>query len=309
MAFHDLPSVGKILCRFDRCALIAHCRAIGFAILLMVASEAASYAFAQEQMKENLAKATAAEKAIDFDLAIKIYTAALNELSPTPAQKVELLRRRARVYTETKSFPQAESDLSAAISLSPDDYTLYIRRGYFYLERDRFDDALADFEAGSRISPKESFFIYGKGRVYSARREFDKAIESYTKAMELAPGVALHHLYRAEANLRLGRYKEALADYDRALATGYLLPDDITQLHFGRGYLYLLTDKYDLAIRELDAALNVDPNHLLGRRWRGTAHERLGHRQLALADYEYALKLKPDDKWTAERVMALRQQQ
>jgi tetratricopeptide (TPR) repeat protein len=124
--------------------------------------------------------------------------------------------------------------------------------------------------------------------------------------MRLTPGVSLDYLWRAEAYLQLKMYREALADYDQALATGWLIPRDKAQLYLGRGSLYLKTGEFESALRDLDKALSFNPDDANGRRWRGFAYEQMGNRKSALEDYEHALTLMPDDSWLPARIAELR---
>jgi tetratricopeptide (TPR) repeat protein len=253
-----------------------------------------------------IAKAQRAEETREFDRAIALYSLALADASLSGEHRRKALQGRALCYEQTKRFAEAEEDLSALARIAPTDFRLYVRRGHFYLDRNRLDEAYAVFDAGARLKPAEGIFRYGRGRVYSARKEFPAAIAEYTEAMRLTPGVSLNYLWRAEAYLQLNMYPEALADYDQALATGSLIPRDKAQLYFGRGFLYLNTKEYELALRDLDKALGFNPENANGRRWRGLAYEQLGNRKRALEDYEYALRLAPSDTWLAERIAELR---
>jgi tetratricopeptide (TPR) repeat protein len=261
---------------------------------------------AQDELSATIAKAARAEEARDFNRAIELYSLALSNDSLASEQRRRALKGRALAYEQVKRFSEAEEDLSALARMTPTDVSLHFRRGHFYLDRDRLDDAYAVFDAGARLNPSDPGFRHGKGRVHSARKEFAAAIVEYTEAIRLMSGVSVYYLWRAEAYVQLKMYPEALADYDQALATGWLIPRDKAQLYLGRGFLYLNTREFELALRDLDRALGFNPDNANGRRWRGLAYEQLGHRKRALEDYEYALRLMPSDGWLAERIAELR---
>jgi tetratricopeptide (TPR) repeat protein len=261
---------------------------------------------AQPDALSAITKAARSEEARDFNRAIELYSLALINDSLASEQRRRALKGRAFAYEQIKRFSEAEEDLSALARIAPNDSSLHVRRGHFYLDRNRLDEAYAVFDAGARLRPAEGIFRYGKGRVHSARKEFPMAIAEYTEAMRLTPGVSLDYLWRAEAYAQLKMYPAAVADYDQALATGWLIPRDKAQLYLGRGFLYLNTGEFESALRDLDKALDFDPDNANGRRWRGLAYEQLGHRKRALEDYEYALRLMPSDTWLAERIAELR---
>jgi tetratricopeptide (TPR) repeat protein len=259
-----------------------------------------------DALSRTIADAVRAAEVRDFHRAIELYSLALGDESLSGERRRKALKGRAFSYEQIKRFSEAEEDLSALARLAPNDLLLHVRRGHFYLDRNRLDEAYAVFEAGARLKPSDSGFRYGMGRVHSARKEFAAAIAEYTEAMRLGPDVSLYYLWRAEAYLQLDRHREALADYDKALATGWLTPRAKDQLHYGRGFLYLQTGQFESALHDLDKALAAAPDHANGRRWRGLAHEQLGHRERALEDYEHALKLVPGDTWLTERIARLR---
>jgi tetratricopeptide (TPR) repeat protein len=259
-----------------------------------------------DPLSQTVADAVRAAGVRDFDRAIELYSLALADESLSGERRRKALKGRAFSYEQIKRFSEAEEDLTALARLAPNDPLLHVRRGHFYLDRNRLDEAYAVFEAGARLKPSDSGFRYGMGRVHSARKEFAAAIAQYNEAIRLTSGSSLYYLWRAEAHLQLEMYREALADYDKALATGWLTPRAKDQLHFGRGFLFLSTGQFESALHDLDKALAAAPDHANGRRWRGLAHEQLGHRERALEDYEHALKLMPDDTWLKERVSRLR---
>jgi tetratricopeptide (TPR) repeat protein len=247
-----------------------------------------------------------AEQARDFDRAIELYSLALAQAPLSQEHRRKALRGRAFSFEQAKRFAEAEQDLSALAQIAPNDANLHVRRGHFYLDRNRLDEADAIFEAGARLRPADGVFRHGKGRVHSARKEFAAAIAEYSEAMRLTPGVSLDHLWRAEAYRQLGMQREALADYDQALATGWLVPRSKVQLYLGRGLLYLDTREFEFALHDLDKALAFDPDNAAARRGRGVAYEHLGHRERALEDYEHALRLVPGDDWLPGRIAAER---
>ncbi len=82
--------------------------------------------------------------------------------------------------------------------------------------------------------------------------------------------------------MRLKRWPEALADYDRAEQLGLASRVDNYFVHAGRGYVVLVSHDYPFAIARLDEALAIDHDAVNVLMWRGYAYERRGQFEAAL---------------------------
>jgi Flp pilus assembly protein TadD len=218
----------------------------------------------------------------------------------------ELLKKRAATYESLEDIERAEADYDALVDIAPINPTVYIDRGYFYMREGRFAAAERDFVTGSRLAPTQSAFNHGAGRALSRMGEYPAAISHYSEAIRLAPRDSVPVLSRAEAYVQLGKYIEARADYDRAIALGLHREGDRFFVYFGRGYANICIGDYEAAVRDLDLALAERPGMISAVVWRGYAQERLGQRQQALADYESALRVSPNDGWIRSSIRRMR---
>jgi tetratricopeptide (TPR) repeat protein len=90
------------------------------------------------------------------------------------------------------------------------------------------------------------------------------------------------------------RYKEAIADYDAAIA---LFPERAS-LYRDRGEVHSLLKNYQAALEDLDRSLELEPDYVWGWYARGFMLERLGRNEDALESYGKGLALDPKD-WDA----------
>jgi len=79
----------------------------------------------------------------------------------------------------------------------------------------------------------------------------------------------------------------AIVDLNKAIE---LDPNNAYYYH-ERGYTYLDKGEYVLALADFNKALELDPNNAMHYRGRGSVYMRMGENELAIADFEKALEL------------------
>jgi tetratricopeptide (TPR) repeat protein len=96
---------------------------------------------------------------------------------------------------------------------------------------------------------------------------------------------------RGAAYKSLGRYPEALADFDQASE----FDSDNPQYYGQRGDVHIRTGELDTAIEDFTTALSHSKRFAWGYQGRGRAYLAKGDGAKAVADFDQALKLKPGD--------------
>ena len=109
--------------------------------------------------------------------------------------------------------------------------------------------------------------------------------------VKIEPLSNLSRCARAVTKLNLGEYESALRDLDAALE---LDPDNAGALHsrgVARGNLGRPAD----AIEDFDRSLRLDPGNLEALAARGAAHDNLGQYDRAIEDFSRVIVIDPDD--------------
>ncbi len=115
------------------------------------------------------------------------------------------------------------------------------------------------------------------GRLYVALKSLPEAEASFGKAIELNPTYLASYLELAKLFFDTERVSSAMDVLDQAKLK--LPPTANLHAAFGQGYIE--RDDLDGAVKELDAALDADPNHL-------QAHFLMGVAMYRMAEYETA---------------------
>ncbi|KAK1345115.1 hypothetical protein QTO34_013822 [Cnephaeus nilssonii] len=95
----------------------------------------------------------------------------------------------------------------------------WLRRGLYYLKAGQHSQAVADLQAALRADPKDFNCWESLGEAYLSRGGYTTALKSFTKASELNPESTYSVFKVAAIQQILGKYKEAVAQYQLIIKT------------------------------------------------------------------------------------------
>ena len=231
---------------------------------------------------------------------------------------------RAMFLRSKGKFQDALADIGKLIEQSPDDANALILQGEVFRELDKPDEAIKSFDAATKLAPQAPGPYQNRGEIYREKEEYGKAIEEFTKVIELQPGDVLPLVHRAEAYLHNEKFEAALADADAVLekqqvVAAHRLRGEILaqlkrldeaiaemqqltkavpnqpELKMQLAMYFLINKQPREAISEYDDLLLLDPENFLALRSRADAYLNIGKHAEAIADFEAALKVEPED--------------
>ncbi len=184
---------------------------------------------------------------------------------------------------------EAAQDLRTAIALNPDPFQAYINLAQAYQHLHRFDKALETLDRAIARSPNQAILHRARAQTHRLQSQDLKAIDDLDRAIALStaddPAQAGDRLERALILQQTGRYAEALAECDRALA----IQPGRTDLHRVRGAVLVGLKRYDEAIRSFDLCLARGTPSASLYEARGLARAHRGSYQRTITDYTMAL--------------------
>ncbi|MEL6581075.1 MAG: tetratricopeptide repeat protein, partial [Cyanobacteria bacterium J06621_12] len=133
-------------------------------------------------------------------------------------------------------------------------------------------------------------FSWDLGNALFNLGRYEDAIAAYDQALAIKPELHEAWYNRGIALFSLGRYEDAIAAYDQALA---IKPDD-PEAWNNRGNALANLERYEDAIASFDKALAIKPDDHKAWYNRGIALFNLERYEDAIADYDQALAIKPD---------------
>jgi tetratricopeptide (TPR) repeat protein len=203
-------------------------------------------------------------------------------------------RDRGSAKTRLNRYSEALADLSAAIALDPNEGVTYFGRYSVYVSLGKYPEALLDVTKAIQLKPKdisESTLYRSRARTYSLSGDLTSAIADLDRAIKLQP-VAELYAARGLAYSGLGRYAQAMQDIELAIQ---LEKDPVDKAEYisNRGSYYFQQGKYDLALADYNAALKLNPKFILNYVRLGRLYYKQGKYPEALTNAEIALKLDP----------------
>src|SRR5262249_15077262 len=130
---------------------------------------------------------------------------------------------RSFLHERLQARPEAEADFRQALQLNPNEdarYLLLLTRGILNFNQGELERAEADFRQACALKPEQYNAYLNLAQVYLARRQFPEASEQVKMALRLGPPVPViadYHAERGRHLLRDQRYEEALAECAAAL--------------------------------------------------------------------------------------------
>jgi len=149
----------------------------------------------------------------------------------------------------------------------------FFKLGYEAQMERRLDDAVALYQKSIDIEPTAEAHTF-LGWALSAQHRLEEAIAQCHIAIRLDPGFGNPYNDIGAYLIELGRPDEAIAWFERAKRAPRYEPRQFPHLNLAR--VYIMKNSLHEAIRELKAALAIEPGHAGARQQIRQLHRLLG---------------------------------
>lgn len=106
--------------------------------------------------------------------------------------------------------------LERVLAIEPENFVVYNELGYVLADLKRFDEATAAFQKYAFINPDEPNPHDSLGELYERIGRYEDAMHEYQRALEVDPRFWYAYIHQARVALTLGKFDEAEALLDRA---------------------------------------------------------------------------------------------
>jgi tetratricopeptide (TPR) repeat protein len=240
-------------------------------------------------------------EALDFDGAIARFITALTQ-PIIPDQIIEpshiYFHRGSAYFLKTLSnfsadLREAISDFSKSIDIKPDYAKAYLLRGYSYFLDNQTDKGMNDCNKAIELDPNSAFGYFARGRLFMQEEKLDLAKLDFAKADEIL-GRDEKDEFSALASLFLafvtGKNDVALAKANNLIRVS---TDEniLFQFYLLRGSIHVAKNSFNLAILDFDQAIKIKPKVHIGYYLRGMAYAEQKNYDKALSEIDISLRL------------------
>jgi tetratricopeptide (TPR) repeat protein len=213
----------------------------------------------------------------------------------TLASTFDLLRAFSASKTEEatkliaqEKYQEALTSASLAVRCNPFSARAYLTRGRALAKQLRLKQAFECFNNSLALAADDVSALDQRASLALKLNQPKVAIDDLSKIISTAPNQVAAYQYgnRAWAYFRLGEYKKALSDYEKALK---LEPTNYS-LQLGSALCLNADRQYAKALQTYTQLYNMEPDNNEVLMQKGFCRQCLGDKQGALKDFNQALK-------------------
>jgi tetratricopeptide (TPR) repeat protein len=217
----------------------------------------------------------------------------------TPTRDPESYITDAEQLFRQGKLSQAIEAYSQVVHAKPKDAASYIAMARAQVWFGKYTDAQKSAEYALLLNPNNSTAHAVRGWALDFQHDYLASQTSIKRALELDPNNALAHAYYAE--LLADQYGSNTGPFDAIQTaiveskTALALAPTLLEAHRARGYIYYMTQNYELAIAEYDAAIAINKNIEDLQLNLGLNYRALGVNDKAVEAFSSASALNPSD--------------
>ena len=186
-----------------------------------------------------------------------------------------------------------------ALVYSPNEVSIaYFNDGIRLNREHRYEESIISFTEAIKTDPAFQSAYIVRGNVFYILGRYSEAIQDYDSAINLGlqdiSNYALAYYMKGKAYIVLNEFEKAIENYNQVLLLNPREPD----AYHDRGYAYFNLERMAEAITDISLAINFDPLNYRYYNSRAIIFYKLGNYESALKDILKSLELNPGEAVT-----------
>jgi len=165
--------------------------------------------------------------------------------------------------------------------------------GLFFLNQNNIDEAAKYFVKALSLDTRYYLAYNALGLVHSMRGRFEESIRAYQKCLEINPAFTEAHNNLGTAYQEMNLLDKAEIEFRTALLDVGYQNRELPYSNLAR--LYILQNRLDEALENVVRAIQIQPRLAMAYNLRGLIFEKRNNFGEAVASYEAAVKIVPED--------------
>lgn len=198
-------------------------------------------------------------------------------------------------YENLEAYGLAIDSLASALAINPENEAVLYELAYCFELTDGHQSAVSFFRNFTNEHPYSFVAWYNLGNALARLDRLDESIEALDYCLAIEDRFTSAHFSKARNLLLQGKFQEAIDCYEETLAI-----DGAQAITFSYiGECYEKMERNEQALINYDQAIALDPNWVDAWIGRGVVKDVQGHLPEAVRDLENAVKLAPEhgDGW------------
>ena len=197
---------------------------------------------------------------------------------------------QASMHFRSGDYERAIESAESAVDFGKKSVDLFLLLGVCYLELERTGAAINILNRAVKGNKSNAEAYFARGVAFEAKDRTADACNDYLKAAELAPSKIEYRTSVADALMELGRFTEAIAEFDFVIGEKRIDADSLS----ARGYCYEQMGQLAEAFQDYGKAVSINPDDWHHYFDRGRMHLDMNRVTDALGDFEIVINLVPD---------------
>lgn len=165
--------------------------------------------------------------------------------------------------------------------------------GLFYLNQSDVDNATKYFVKALALDTKYYLAWNGLGLAHSMKGRLDESAKAYQRCLEINPQFTEAHNNLGTVFQEMNQLDKAEQEFRKALAD--LTYQNRELPYFNLARLYVLQNRLDEALDNVQKAIQIKPRLAMAFNLRGLIYEKKNSLAEAIASYEAAVKIVPEE--------------
>jgi tetratricopeptide (TPR) repeat protein len=161
------------------------------------------------------------------------------------------------------------------------------------LDPANIDKAIAQFQKSLSLDPQYYLAWNALGMAHSLKGDLQRSADAYRKCLEIYPGFTEAHNNLGTIYQESNQFEQAEAEFLKALQDPVYQTRELPFFNLAR--LYFIQNRLDLALDNVQKAIQTKPRLAMAHNLKGMILEKQGNLTEALAAYQQAVKIVPED--------------
>jgi Tfp pilus assembly protein PilF len=165
--------------------------------------------------------------------------------------------------------------------------------GLFYLNQNNVDEAVKYFVKAQSLDTRFYLALNGLGLAHSMKGRLDESVRAYQKCLEINPQFTEAHNNLGAVYQEMKLLDKAESEFKTALLDMGYQNRELPYYNLAR--LYVLQNRLDEALENIEKSIQIKPRLAMAQHLRGFIFEKRNSLGEAIASYEAAVKIVPED--------------